>query len=254
MSCPFSARYQACVVGQKPIIKNLAKRVIPCFATDLGLKLTRFKMNKNNNGSTAERILDIAQDLLQRQGYNGFSYQDIAERVKIRKASIHYHFPSKGDLAVSLSARYVDQFIERLHQLDRKHKSSLLRIRELTQIYSRIIKDKEKLCPVIMLSAEMEALPAAAQEHLRRFISETERWLGQTLEQGKRAHELQFLGSFQSQARLLLATLQGAMLLARASGERGHFQSIADDLLKQLQLNPARPVVRTDAADSEVSV
>lgn len=199
-------------------------------------------MNKNNNASTAERILDIAQDLLQRQGFNGFSYQDIAERVKIRKASIHYHFPSKGDLVISLCKRYVDQFIERLHQLDRKHESSLSRLKEFTLIYSRIIKDKEKLCPVVMLSAEVEALPPQAKEHLQRFISETERWIGQTLEQGKRAHELQFPGGFQSQSRIFLGSLQGAMLLARASGDRGHFQSIADDLLRQLQLNPAKPV------------
>ncbi len=198
-------------------------------------------MNKNNNSSTAERILDIAQDLLQRQGFNGFSYQDIAERVKIRKASIHYHFPSKGDLVVSLCARYVDQFLERLHQLDRKHDACLTRLREFTLIYSRIIKDKEKLCPVTMLSAEVEALPVLAREHLQRFIRETERWLGQTLEQGKRAHELQFSGSFQSQSRIILATLQGAMLVARASGDRGHFQGVADDLLRQLQSNPARP-------------
>lgn len=199
-------------------------------------------MNKNNNASTAERILDIAQDLLQRQGYNGFSYQDIAERVKIRKASIHYHFPSKGDLAVSLCVRYVERFLERLQQLERKHSSSHARIRELTQIYARIIKDKEKLCPMVMLSAELESLPAPAREQLQRFVSESERWLGRTLEQGKRNQELQFSGSFQAQARIILASLQGGMLMARASGDRGLFQSLADDLLRQLQHVPARPL------------
>jgi len=47
---------------------------------------------------TAERILDIAQDLIQRRGFNAFSYHDIAAPMGIRKASIHYHFPSKADL------------------------------------------------------------------------------------------------------------------------------------------------------------
>ena len=197
-------------------------------------------MNKNNNASTAERILDIAQDLLQRQGYNGFSYQDIAERVNIRKASIHYHFPSKGNLAVNLCARYVDQFLDRLHQIDTKHSSCWTRIRELTRVYSRMIRDKEKLCPIIMLSAEIEALPPAAREHLQRFIRETEYWLGQTLKQGQHANELQFTGSAQSQSRILLASLQGAMLVARASGDKRHYQRIADDLLQQLQV-PSAP-------------
>lgn len=197
-------------------------------------------MNKNNNSSTAERILDIAQDLLQRKGFNGFSYQDIAERIEIRKASIHYHFPSKTDLAVSLCERYVNQFIERLHQLEQKHDSCLQRIKEMFRIFARMIRDQEKLCPITMLTAEIEALPPAARSQLQRFIVETERWLGRTLEQGKRNHELHYAGSFQSQSRILLATLQGAMLLARATGERGHFQTITDDLMRQLQQHAAQ--------------
>ena len=199
-------------------------------------------MNKNNNSSTAERILDVAQDLLQRKGFNGFSYQDIAERIEIRKASIHYHFPSKTDLAVSLCERYVNQFVERLHQLEQKNDSCLQRIKELFRFFARIIRDQEKLCPITMLTAEIEALPQAARLQLQRFITETECWLGRTLEQGKRSHELHYEGSFQSQSRILLATLQGAMLLTRATGERGHFQSITDDLLKQLQKNSSQAI------------
>lgn len=200
-------------------------------------------MNKNNNSSTAERILDVAQDLLQRNGYNGFSYKDIAERVDIRKASIHYHFPSKGDLVIRLCERYVNQFIDRLHQLDQKYDSRLQRIQELTRFFARIIKDKEKLCPVAMLSAEVEALPAGAKSHLQRFIGETELWLGQTLKDGQNNQELGFNGSSQSQSRILLATLQGAMLMARASGEKAHFQNIADDLISQLQPDSAMATV-----------
>lgn len=192
-------------------------------------------MNKNNNSSTAERILDVAQDLLQRNGYNGFSYQDIAERVKIRKASIHYHFPSKGDLVIRLCERYVNQFVDRLHQLDQKYDCSLRRIQELTRVFSRIVKDKEKMCPVAMLSAEVESLPQGARSHLQRFVDETEGWLGQTLENGHNKQELVCHGGATSHSRVLLASLQGGMLLARATGEKSHFQKIADDLLAQLK-------------------
>lgn len=44
---------------------------------------------------TKTQILDVAQDLIQRLGVNGMSYQDISEVVGIRKASIHTHFPKK---------------------------------------------------------------------------------------------------------------------------------------------------------------
>src|SRR5262249_58801784 len=60
--------------------------------------------------STAERILDTAQALAQVRGYNGFSYADISAELAITKPSIHYHFPSKAQLAEALIARYQRRF------------------------------------------------------------------------------------------------------------------------------------------------
>jgi len=59
---------------------------------------------------TAEQILDLAETLIQTRGYSAFSYQDIAEALGIRKASIHYHFPSKTDLGVAVIDRYIERF------------------------------------------------------------------------------------------------------------------------------------------------
>ena len=47
---------------------------------------------------TASEILDVAERLVQVRGFNGFSYADIAEALEVTKASLHYHFPTKGDL------------------------------------------------------------------------------------------------------------------------------------------------------------
>ena len=43
--------------------------------------------------STPQRILDVAEQLAQTRGFNGFSYADIAEQLLVTKASLHYHFP-----------------------------------------------------------------------------------------------------------------------------------------------------------------
>ena len=50
------------------------------------------------DGGTRTSLLDLAQDLAQRHGYNGFSYHQLARRLGLTTASIHYHFPSKEDL------------------------------------------------------------------------------------------------------------------------------------------------------------
>ena len=56
--------------------------------------------------NTAEEILDIAEMLIQTRGYSAFSYQDIATRLDIRKASIHYHFQTKSALGAAVVERY----------------------------------------------------------------------------------------------------------------------------------------------------
>lgn len=50
-------------------------------------------------------ILQTAQMLAQTRSYSGFSFEDIAERVGIRKASIYHHFPSKDLLIVEMLQR-----------------------------------------------------------------------------------------------------------------------------------------------------
>jgi TetR/AcrR family transcriptional repressor of nem operon len=52
----------------------------------------------------------LAERLIQTRDYSAFSYQDIADRLGIRKASIHEHFPSKTDLGIAVVERYVARF------------------------------------------------------------------------------------------------------------------------------------------------
>jgi TetR/AcrR family transcriptional repressor of nem operon len=56
--------------------------------------------------AAATAILDVAEQLAQTKGYNGFSYADIALQLGVTKASLHYHFPSKAELGCTLIERY----------------------------------------------------------------------------------------------------------------------------------------------------
>ena len=55
-------------------------------------------MARTAQTGTAERILDVAEALVQSRGFNGFSYADVAEELQITKAGLHYHFPGKAEL------------------------------------------------------------------------------------------------------------------------------------------------------------
>ena len=67
-----------------------------------------------DDAGTAARILDVAEQLVQVRGFNGFSYADIAAELQITKAALHYHFASKADLGEALISRYASRFAEAL--------------------------------------------------------------------------------------------------------------------------------------------
>ena len=125
---------------------------------------------------TAQQILDVAQDLVRCRGYSAFSYADIAKQVGIRKASIHYHFPSKEDLARELVQRYRSQFQRKLQNLDRISSSPTDRLQAFVGLYRNGLHQYQ-ICLCGMLSAEIEVLPDSVKTEVRAFLSEAQIWL-----------------------------------------------------------------------------
>ena len=53
-----------------------------------------------------EALLASARTTVQAHGYNALSFRELAKEVGIKSASVHYHFPTKGDLGAALARRY----------------------------------------------------------------------------------------------------------------------------------------------------
>jgi AcrR family transcriptional regulator len=60
---------------------------------------------RNQGAETRERILDVAQELFTRQGYEKTSLRDIADRLAITKAALYYYFERKEDILLELHLR-----------------------------------------------------------------------------------------------------------------------------------------------------
>lgn len=184
---------------------------------------------------TAERIVDTAERLVQMRGYNGFSYADIAERVGVRTASIHYHFPTKADLGRQVVARYRAGFAVALRRIDAATADDPAeRLRHYVALYRAVAADGSRMCLCGMLAAEVAGLPDALREDVEAFFTEQETWLTNTLTVGRDTGALRFARPPAAEALLLLAALEGALLLARARGDVAWFDTATDALLDAL--------------------
>src|SRR5690349_365332 len=61
---------------------------------------------------TALRLMDLAEVRMREAGYHGFSFRELAAEIGIKSASVHHHFPTKADMAVAVTRRYLQRFLE----------------------------------------------------------------------------------------------------------------------------------------------
>lgn len=182
---------------------------------------------------TSQRILDIAERLVQTRGFNGFSYADIAEAMNVTKASLHYHFRSKADLGRSLIERYEKNFAAALEGIDAQSKDAREKLRRYAAIYGDVLGDN-RMCLCGMLAAEFGTLPEDMRSEMRHYFDMNERWLAAVLKQGKREKSLAFAGSPTEVAQALIGSLEGAMMIARSYGDPARFKVVSDRLLADL--------------------
>jgi len=186
-----------------------------------------------NGGGSAQRILDVAERLVQTRGFNGFSYADIAEALDVTKASLHYHFPSKADLGRRLIERYQQTFLAVLKGIDATAAAPREKLKRYARIYADVLRDN-RMCLCGMLASDYATLPKSMKENVKQFFDENEQWLVAVLEQGRKSGALEFKGSPLDLARVIVGALEGAMMLARSYGEPARFDTAAERLIASL--------------------
>ena len=67
------------------------------------------RSNKERRGESQERILDAAEALFARDGFNGISVKEIADAAEVDASLLHYYFASKVGLYSAVVGRRADQ-------------------------------------------------------------------------------------------------------------------------------------------------
>src|SRR5260370_10442546 len=65
-------------------------------------------------------IMDAAERRMQLGGFGGFSFREIAADVGIKSSSVHYHFPTKEDLAAAVIRRWAAETSEFIYEEPKK--------------------------------------------------------------------------------------------------------------------------------------
>lgn len=179
---------------------------------------------------TRNRLLDAAESCMRQRGYHAVSFRDLAELLDIKSASVHYHFRQKEDLGVALVERYQQRF---LAAVDAKAKPSVTgsaNIEAFCAVYRDALVSTDYLCLCAMLGAESKGLPTAVSAAVNGFFASNVDWL-----QRQFASDAADEADARARAQSILATLQGAMMIANSIGDHAVFDNAVNCVLADCQ-------------------
>jgi TetR/AcrR family transcriptional repressor of nem operon len=180
-------------------------------------------MSTDSRPDTREAILQAARAAVQAHGYNALSFRELAKDVGVKSASVHYHFPTKGDLASALASQYADEATAFLDQLlSEGHEHGPL-MAAYTALFRAALEQDNRMCLCGILAAETADLPQAVRVEVDRFTDVNTRWLLQVL---TNRHPRWRPEAREDRALAIFAAIEGAQLVARGRRDVRAFDQI----------------------------
>jgi TetR/AcrR family transcriptional regulator, transcriptional repressor for nem operon len=186
---------------------------------------------------TRQRILDSAQRLTQTRSFEGFSFQDIADEIGIRKASLYHHFESKDDVAVAMLQRAADWVTAQFKKVEGREPRE--RLEAYFDLFRQIHGKGERMCPGGSFAAVFGAVSSPVQASLHRFAKMHLDWLEEVVRDGVELGQFTIGDQRPSDvATQISAGVQGALLVGRLTSDRHVISVMAEGIRRYLGYVP----------------
>jgi len=163
------------------------------------------------DATTRDHIVEAADRLFYRQGYEHTSFADIADAVRISRGNFYYHFKSKDEILDAVIEGRLAATRDMLTQWEHDGKEPADRIRRFIHILIANRADIKRYgCPVGTLCGELAKLDHAAQGEANELFTLFRTWLRRQFTLLGRERDADAL------AMHLLARSQGVATLANA--------------------------------------
>ena len=169
-------------------------------------------------------IIDAAERRMQQGGFGGFSFREIAADVGIKSSSVHYHFPTKEDLAAAVIRRWAKYTSE---LIDKELEKDPDPIRVWTKAFRGTAFSEAHMCQCTVLGAASQDLPEQVAKEVKGFFKMCQ-------------DNLVAGGLSPDRAAEVLSTITGALVLANALGDTAEYDRATRDLLRHRTVAPAR--------------
>jgi TetR/AcrR family transcriptional regulator, transcriptional repressor for nem operon len=181
---------------------------------------------------TRNRIIEQAATLFNQQGYSGASLSALMQLTGLKKGGIYNHFGSKDELALAA----FDFTISRIQQkfggalIGKRH--AIDRLIAMLNVYGHLLEDPflQGGCPILNTAVESDDTHPALREKAKNAADAWRSLIQRIVEKGVIRKELCLTVDAETVSSILIATIEGGIMLSKLYGDPVHLQHALDHL------------------------
>jgi TetR/AcrR family transcriptional repressor of nem operon len=174
----------------------------------------------SKGSETRQRIVAEAASLFNQHGFEGSSMAELMASTGLEKGGIYRHFSSKEEIAAdAFDYAWQAAWNIRMQGLDQVPNS----VDRLKQFVANFVERRPPIaggCPLLNTAIDADDGNPVLRAKARSALQGLRASLAATIKSGIGAREMQSAVEAQKLATLLIATLEGALMISRLEGDR----------------------------------
>lgn len=182
---------------------------------------------------TKDTIIQVAENIIVKKGFQALSYQNISNEISVQIAQIHEFFPTKDELGQAVIRKSRFKFLEWAQQIDLSNLKAAEKLNEFFISYRLLLYDGNKICIAGILGTELNSLSKVILNELRMYNQDRKNWLQNLLSDGLSNGSFKLNASLEEDSIYILSSLQGGLQITRTNDDHEIFFTICRQLMQQ---------------------
>lgn len=190
-----------------------------------------------NPDRTKERILEKSGVLFNTQGYKATSISDITEATGFTKGAIYRHFESKANLEKETLFHLSGIMFEKLRERIKSEKDAPNKLRAIFRYFERYVTKPEVKggCPLMNAAIEADDAHPVLRREAVKVLDILRDSILNILKNGIRFGQIKKNIDLDYHATLIIAALEGAIMMSRLRGNNEDIKRVVRHLELQLK-------------------
>lgn len=191
----------------------------------------------NKGEQTRERILARSAQLFNRQGYAGASLSDIMRETGLEKGGIYNHFSSKEQLSLE-AFDYAYQLVQqRVRQALAGKFNAIERLLAIVSVFQSEADDPPVAggCPIMNAAIEADDANEVLRDRARSAMDDWRASVHRIVTRGIERQEIRPTTDADEVVSVLLATLEGALMLSNLYKDPVHMKRAAAHMVRYIE-------------------